>query len=202
MPSSTRKMAQTPRPRKPSAKARANAAKISKPEPKTHVPKKFINPGTLVPEPTPEPLEPSPPPVEVPIDVSNVKYTLAMSCMLGATSIFTDTKKFKLGQFQLQDFTGTIIKKLVKATNSAKYTVEWDSATAIISSDRCPKAGWISIDVEEDSRWKVIEEWIEEWMIKKRDNITVKLVINYCKVERDDAESSDEDKPPGKGAKV
>jgi hypothetical protein len=37
--------------------------------------------------------------------------------------------------------------------------------------------------MEEDSRWKNIEEWIEEWMIKKRDNITIKLVINYDKVE-------------------
>jgi predicted site-specific integrase-resolvase len=61
--------------------------------------------------------------------------------------------------------------------------MEWDSATAVISYDRYTKTGWISIDVEEDSRWKVIEEWIEEWMIKKRDNITVKLVINYGKVE-------------------
>jgi hypothetical protein len=181
---------------------RANASKISKPEPKTHVPKKFVNPDTPVAEPTPEPLESSPPPIEVPVDVSDVKYTLAMSCMLGATSIFTDTKKYKLGQFQLQDFTSVVIKKLVKATNSAKYTVEWDSATVVISSDRYPKAGWSSIDVEEDSRWKVIEEWIEEWMIKKRVNITVKLVINYQKVERDDAESSDEDKPSGKGSKV
>jgi hypothetical protein len=202
MPPSTRNMAQTPRPRKPSAKARANASKISKPEPKTHVPKKFVSPDALVAEPTPELLESSPPPIEVPIDVSDVKYTLAMSCMLGATSIFTDTKKYKLGQFQLQDFTGTVIKKLVKAINSAKYTVEWDSATAVISYDRCAKAGWLSIDVEEDSRWKNVEEWIEEWMIKKRDNITVKLVINYGKVERDDMESSDEDKSSGRGAKV
>jgi hypothetical protein len=202
MPPSTRKMAQTPRPRKPSAKARANASKISKPEPKTHVPKKFINPDALEAEPTPEPMESSPPPIEVPIDVSDIKYTLAISCMLGVTSIFTDTKKFKLGQFQLQDFTGTVIKKLVKATNSAKYTVEWDSATAVISHDYCLKTRWISIDVEEDSRWKVIEEWIEEWMVKKRDNITVKLVINYGKVERDDIESSNEDKLPRRRAKV
>jgi hypothetical protein len=90
-------MAQTPRPRKPSAKARANASKISKPEPKTHVPKKFVSPDALVAESTPEPLESSPPPIEVPIDISDIKYTLAISCILGTTSIFTDIKKFKLG---------------------------------------------------------------------------------------------------------
>jgi hypothetical protein len=79
-------MVQTPRPRKPSAKARANASKISKPEPKTYVPKKLINPSTLLAERTPEPLESFPPPVEVPVDVSNVKYIFTMSCMLSATS--------------------------------------------------------------------------------------------------------------------
>ena len=39
-------------------------------------------------------------------------------------------------------------------------------------------------------------------MIKKRVNITAKLVVSYRKVERDDVEFSDEDEPPGKGAKV
>ena len=39
-------------------------------------------------------------------------------------------------------------------------------------------------------------------MIKKRINITAKLVVHYQKVERDDVESSDENKPPGRGAKV
>ena len=195
-------MAQTPRPRKPSAKARANASKILKPEPKTRVPKKFIDPNTIGNKLTPEPSESSPPPVGVLVDVSDVKYSLVMSCMLDATSIFTDTKKFKLRQFQLQEFTGSLIKKLVKASNSVKYTVEWDSATAVISADRFPKTEWISIDVEEDSNWKEIEEWIEEWIVKKRVNILVKLVITYRKVERDDVESSDEERPSGRSVKV
>ena len=60
--------------------------------------------------------------------------------------------------------------------------MEWDSITTIISYDHYIKAGWISIDVEEDSRWKVIEEWIEEWMIKKYDNIIIKFIINYDKI--------------------
>jgi len=75
-----------------------------------------------------------------------------MSCMLGTILIVTDTKKFKLRQFQLQDFTGTIIKKLAKAVNNAKYTAEWESATLVISADRFSKAQWISVDVEEESR--------------------------------------------------
>ena len=202
MGATTRKTSQTPQPCKPSAKARANASKISKPEPKPRVSKKFINPDTIGKELTPEPPELSPSPIEIYVDVSDVKYTLSMSCMLGATTVFTDTKKFKLGEFQLQNFTGIVIKKLAKAANTAKYTVEWDSATVVISADRFAKAGWISIDVEEESKWKVIEEWIEEFMIKKRVNITAKLVVHYQKVERDDVESSDEDKPPGRGAKV
>ena len=80
--------------------------------------------------------------------------------------------------------------------------MEWDSITAIISYDRYTKIGWLSIDMEEDSRWKNIEEWIEEWMIKKYDNITIKLIINYDKIEWDDMESSDEDKSSGRDIKV
>jgi hypothetical protein len=101
MPPSTQKMAQTPRPCKLSTKARANTSKILKSEPKTYVPKKFINPDALEAESTLEPIESSLLSIEVPIDVSDIKYTLAISCMLGITSIFIDTKKFKLRQFQL-----------------------------------------------------------------------------------------------------
>ena len=202
MGATTRKSSQTPHSRKPSAKARTNASKKSNSESKPRVPIKFVNPDTIVVESTPAPSEPSPSPIEISVNVSDVKYTLAMSCTLGTTPIFTDTKKFKLGQFQLQDFTGSIIKKLAKAVNSGKYTVEWDHATVVISADRFAKAGWISVDVEEESKWKVIEEWIEEFMVKKRINITAKLVVVYRKVERDDVESSDEDEPPKRGAKV
>ena len=191
-----------PRPRKPSAKARANSSKISKPEPKQRAPQKFVHPETIDKEPTPVPSSPPASPIETSVDVSDVKYTLAMSCMLGTAPIFTDTKKFKLGQFQLQDFTGTIIKKLAKAVNNAKYTAEWESATVVISADRLNKAQWISVDVEEESRWKVIEEWIEEFMVKKRVNVTAKLTVIYRKLERDDVESQDEDEEPKRGAKV
>jgi len=125
-----------------------------------------------------------------------------MSCMLSTIPIFADTKKFKLGQFQLQDFTGSIIKKLAKVVNNAKYTAEWDSATVVISADRFAKAQWISVDVEEESRWKVIEEWIEEFIVKKRVNITAKLTVVYRKLERDDVESQDKNEEPKRGAKV
>ena len=202
MVTSTRKSSKMPRPHKPSAKARTNSSKISKSEPKQHVLKKFINPETIDKEPTSVPSEPSASPIETPVNVFDVKYTLAIYCMLGTTPIFTDTKKFKLGQFQLQDFTDTIIKKLAKAVNNTKYTAEWESATVVISADRFSKAQWISVDVEEESRWKVIEEWIEELMIKKCVNVTAKLTVIYRKLERDDVESQDEDKEPKRGAKV
>jgi hypothetical protein len=202
MGATTPKASQTPRPRRPSAKARANAAKMSKSEPKPRVPKTFVDPEAIVVESSPEPSEPSPSPIERSVDVSDVKYTLAMSCMLGTTPVFTDTKKFKLGQFQLQDFTGTVIKKLAKVVNNGRYTVEWDCGTAVISADQFSKAGWISVDIEEESKWETIEEWIEEFMVKKRVNITAKLVVVYRKVERDDMESQDEDVEPKKGAKV
>ena len=198
----TRKISQNLRPRKPSAKARANSSKISQSEPKPHASKKFIHPNDMDKEPMPEPSEPPLSPIEMSVDVSHVKYNLAMSCMLGTAHVFTDTKKFKLKQFQLQDFTGTIIKKLAKAANPAKYKVEWDSATAVISADRFGKAGWISVDIEEDTKWKVIEEWIQEFMIKKRINITVKLVVIYRKIVREELEVSDEDTPVEKGGKV
>jgi hypothetical protein len=119
----TRKTSQTPRPRQLSVKASANDAKMSKSEPKPLVPKTFVNPEAIVVESSPEPSEPSPSPIERSVDVSDVKYTLAMFCMLGTTPVFTDTKKFKLGQFQLQDFTGTVIKKLAKVVNKGRYTV-------------------------------------------------------------------------------
>jgi hypothetical protein len=61
--------------------------------------------------------------------------------------------------------------------------MKWDSIIIIISHNHYPKIGWISIDIKKDSRWKMIEEWIEEWMIKKYDNITIKLIINYDKIE-------------------
>jgi hypothetical protein len=198
----TRKVSQNPRPRKPSAKARANSSKISQSEPTRRASKKFVDPNDMDKEPTPEPSEPPLSPIEISDDVSDVKYNLAMSCMLGTAHVFTDTKKFKLKQFRLQDFTGNVIKKLAKAANPAKYIVEWDSATAVISADRFGKAGWICVDVEEDTEWKVIEEWIREFMVKKRVNITVKLVVNYRKIVRDDLEVSDEDAPAEKGAKV
>lgn len=46
MTASTRKSSKMPRPRKPSAKARANSSKISKVESKQRVVKKFINPDS------------------------------------------------------------------------------------------------------------------------------------------------------------
>jgi hypothetical protein len=97
MPPSTWKMTQTPRPRKPSAKAYTNTSKISKSESKTHVPKKFISPDILIAESTPELLESSPPSIEVSIDISDIKYILAISYILDIISIFIDIKKYKLG---------------------------------------------------------------------------------------------------------
>jgi hypothetical protein len=90
-------MTQTPHPHKPNAKAYTNASKISKPESKTYVPKKFVSPDILITESTSELLESSPPSIEVSIDISDIKYTLAISYILGTTSIFIDTKKYKLG---------------------------------------------------------------------------------------------------------
>jgi len=95
-----------------------------------------------------------------------------------------------------------MIKLLAKAANNAKHLVEWESATAVISADRVAKTNWIHLRVEEDSNWKEVEEWIEEWMRKKRDNIAVRLTVNYQKVARDDVESSDDDAVPGKTSKV
>ena len=202
MGAQTRKSANAPRARTPSAKVRANTRKISKSVPKRVKPKVFINPDTISKESTPVPSEPSPPPVEQVEDVSDIKYNLAMSSMLGPTSVFSDTKKNKLGQFSFRDFSVNMIKLLAKAANNAKHLVEWESATAVISADRVAKTNWIHLRVEEDSNWKEVEEWIEEWMRKKRDNIAVRLTVNYQKVARDDVESSDDDAVPGKTSKV
>ena len=60
--------------------------------------------------------------------------------------------------------------------------MEWDSIITIISYNYYIKIGWISIDIKKDSRWKIIEEWIEEQMIKKYDNIIIKFIINYDKI--------------------
>ena len=113
--------------------------------------KGFIDPDTLSKESTPAPPESSPPPVEQLEDISDIKYNLAMSCMLGPTSIFSDTKNNKLGQFNFNDFSVNMIKKLTKASNNAKYTIEWESATAVISADHVSKRNWTHVVVEEDS---------------------------------------------------
>src|SRR5436190_18286143 len=141
----TRKSMQTSRTRVPSAKALANRQKISKSPPKRVKSKGFINPDTVSKEPTPAPLESTPPPVEQLEAVSDIKYNLAMSCMVGSTSIFSDTKKNKLHQFSFHDFTVNMIKKLAKASNNAKHMVEWESATVVISADRVTKANWIML---------------------------------------------------------
>ena len=80
--------------------------------------------------------------------------------------------------------------------------MEWDSIITIISYDHYIKIGWFSIDMEKDSRWKNIEEWIEEWMIKKYNNIIIKFIINYDKIKWDDMESSNEDKSSGRDIKI
>jgi len=72
----------------------------------------------------------------------------------------------------------------------------------VISADCIAMTNWIHVSIEEDSNWKEVEEWIEEWMRKKRDNIAVRLTVNYQKVARDDVESSDDDAVPGKTSKV
>ena len=105
MGTQTCKSMKTSRNHAPSAKARANSQKISKSALKRVKSKGFINPDTLSKESTPAPLESTPPPVEQLEDVSDIKYNLAMSCMLGSTSIFSDTKKNKLRQFSFRDFT-------------------------------------------------------------------------------------------------
>ena len=93
MGAQTRKSANAPRAHTPSAKVYANTRKISKSVPKRVKPKVFINPDTISKESTPVPSEPSPPTVEQVEDVSDIKYNLAMSYMLGPTSVFSDTKK-------------------------------------------------------------------------------------------------------------
>ena len=95
-----------------------------------------------------------------------------------------------------------MIKKLAKASNNSKYAIEWESATAVILADHVAKANWIHVGVEEDSNWLDVEEWIEEWMRKKRDNIIVRPTVIYQKVARDDIESSDDENVPAKGSKV
>src|SRR4030095_4036902 len=159
----------------PMPKAYENSQKISKSASKRVKSKGFIHSDTLRKESSPASPESSPPPIAQREDVSDIKYNLAMSCMLGPTSIFSDTKKNKLVQFDFRDFSVNMIKKVAKASNNAKYVIEWESATAVILADRVAKANWIHVDVEEDSNWLNVEEWIEEWMRKKRDNITVRL---------------------------
>ena len=76
------------------------------------------------------------------------------------------------------------------------------SATVVISADCVMKANRIYVSVEEDLNWKEVEEWIEEWMRKRRNNITMRLTVIYQKVFRDDLESSSDENVPAKGSKV
>ena len=203
---STRNKVTEPRKRKASKKVRDNQSKpskIAKTVPKFVGAKKFIHPHDMSKEPSPESSEDEPPVLPHVEDLSQHKFTLSWSFMLGSTEAAADCTKYKLGEFDYQQCIADGIKKVAQAAIKAKIDFEYVSANGTLGGKGVSKTSELRLKIDDIEGWKKAESFVEDFMREKRKNIVMRLVFKYAKKHEDeDSESDDEITTKNKGKKV
>jgi hypothetical protein len=181
MPPTARHESNAPRKRAPSRKVQENACK-----PQSQLFKRAKTRTRHVSPKSPSPASPtsknvSEPDLSIEIDVSDVQFTVATSCMLNTYEFLADSDIVKLGEFSYRTWNTKCIRKLVKAGEDGDFDADWVSGRAVISARGVAKANALSIVIEDENEWRKVETFVERWMKEGKREIVVKLTGTWRK---------------------
>jgi len=171
----TRQESNAPRKRAPSRKVQENASKQQDRRIKrAKTQKKRVTSKSPSPRsPTSKTASESEPPIE--IDVSDVQFTVATSCILNTHEFLADSDIVKLGEFSYRTWNTKCIRKLVKAGEDGDFDADWVSGRAVISARGVAKANALCIVIEDENEWRKVETFVKRWMKEGKREIVVKL---------------------------
>jgi hypothetical protein len=181
MPTGAQNESKQPRKRSASLKARENAGNSKKPVTKRVKKSKTPEqaPPDVQPSSTPEPTSDAE--SDQSVDVSDHIYTLSTCCMLDKDQIFQDSDYCKIHEWSYRLFNVKCVKKIEKVCESGKYNTEWVSGNAVISARGVAKARALTIAVDDETSWRKVERFVEDWMKQGRKDIIVKLTTHWEK---------------------
>jgi len=140
-------------------------------------------------------LESTQPPVHVK-DISANVFTVNKLCLLDKEVVWSDADFVKLGEFSFREFHQQSVRKVNKAAEQDKKEFQWDSGKAVISSEKAKVAEAISIEVEDETGWKKVEQGVERWLKEKNKGaVSIKLSVLYRTIRTSESDSSETDTP-------
>src|SRR5271169_512275 len=129
--------------------------------------------------------------IENVLDTQNQLFTISYCIMLGSTPVEEDAERVKLGEFKYRNFEVQAIKTVDRAATKAGCGFEWQSGKAVVSAKLVGKDNWIIINVADDTAWKKVEQFVEDFMRAGKKEIKVKLMFIYNKKRGQDMLDSD-----------
>ena len=84
--------------------------------------------------------------------------------MLGSIPLEEDAGCVKLGEFKYRNFEVQVIKLVDRVATKAGCGFEWQSGKAVVSDKLMGKDNWIIINIADDTAWKKVEQFIENFM--------------------------------------
>ena len=186
MPAVTRNESKKPRNRIPSAKARENSKNNQRLSIKRAKSIKTRTPPPPQSESSSSSRLESDNEGNISIDISGQKYTLSTCCILNKEEIFQDSDILRLDEFSWHMWNVQCIRKLQKAADNGGFETEWVNGRAVITARGIAKANGLGIAVEDESGWRKVENFLEDWMKKGKQDITVKLMAQWKKKKGND----------------
>src|SRR5436190_5707557 len=104
----------------------------------------------------------------------------------------------KLGEFKYRNFEVQVIKLVDRVATKAGCGFEWQSGKTVVSAKLMRKDNWIIINIADDTAWKKVEQFIENFMRTGKKEIKVKLTFMYNKKRGQDMLDSDSQEEGGK----
>ena len=136
--------------------------------------------------------------IEHVLDIQNQVFTISHCIMLGSTPVEEDAECVKLGEFKYRNFEVQVIKLVDRVATKAGCGFEWQSGKAVVSAKLMGKDNWIIINIADDTAWKKVEQFIENFMRTGKKEIKVKLTFMYNKKRGQDMLDSDSKEEGGK----
>ena len=110
---------------------------------------------------------------EMPEDVSQVIYILITNMEIADINLDLDFNKYRLEEFKFHDARDDMIKRVAKAGVKAKKEFEEFSNSVIIQFKSFIKKNDLPIMINDDSGWKKVEEFFENYMRLHKQEIRV-----------------------------
>jgi hypothetical protein len=126
--------------------------------------------------------------VDVPLDTSNMTFTLSFMVFLADTLIYSRPDKFKLDEASYSSFKREATEKVEKKSMGC----EFESSTAILMAKRVTKNNHLVFNVDRQVDWDRVESFVDEWMIDSKEDIMVKLTFIFNKSKPDGTEEGKE----------